>query len=136
MKESFIKQISNLILNKDWHTIATLYEPKSLAMSLSFKDGRSLAYNILFNDERDGSLRDYSTELLQEIRHVYPIEWSEDWKNDIFLGDACYMTMKNAERYEAYKRAYEKAVPPPPSLLIALASCYISPGSPATLEEA
>jgi hypothetical protein len=44
--------------------------------------------------------------------------------------------MKYDERYEAYKRAYEKATPPPPSLLIALAGCYLLPKPSITLDEA
>lgn len=36
------------------------------------------------------------------------------------------MAMRYAEQYNAYKRAYEKATPPSPSLLIALADCYLS----------
>jgi hypothetical protein len=44
--------------------------------------------------------------------------------------------MKYDEQYEAYKRAYEKVTPPPSSLLISLASCYLSPRPSVTLEEA
>ncbi|WP_154017894.1 hypothetical protein [Candidatus Protochlamydia phocaeensis] len=45
--------------------------------------------------------------------------------------------MKYDERYEAYKRAYEKAPPPQPSsLLISLAGCYLLPKPPITLDEA
>lgn len=129
-------KISRLICKGDFRTIFYEYEPKMLAKYLSFKDARSLAYKMLFNNSGDDDFRDFATDLLQEIRLVYPKEWSEDWKNDVFLGDACYLTMNYDERYEAYKRAYKKAVPPPPSLLISLASCYLSPGSPISLEEA
>lgn len=131
-----MSKISNLICENKWHAIADEYQANVLAEILSFKDGRNLAYKMLFNEERDDSLQDYATELLQEIRKNHSEEWSADWKNDVFLGDACYMTMKFNERYEAYKRAYEKATPPPPSLLIALASCYLLPKSPITLNEA
>lgn len=131
-----MSEISNLILKKKWHTIVNQYQPKVLAESLSFKEGMNLVYKMLFNEERDDSLRDYATELLQEIRQTHFAQWSIDWKNDVFLGDACYMTMKYDERYEAYKRAYEKATPPPPSLLIALAGCYLLPKPPITLDEA
>jgi hypothetical protein len=131
-----MKKISNLILTKDWHTIVNQYKPKTLAVNLPFKEGRDLVYKMLFNEERDDSLRDYATELLQEIRQTHFVEWSLDWRNDVFLGDACYMTMKYDERYEAYKRAYEKAVPPPSSLLISLAGCYLLPEPPITLDEA
>lgn len=130
-----MNKISSLILKNEWHIIVNQYQPKTLAESLSFKEGRDLVYKMLFNEERDDSLRDYATELLQEIRQTHFAEWSTDWKNDVFLGDACYMTMKY-ERYEAYKRAYEKATPPPSSLLISLAGCYLLPRPPITLDEA
>jgi hypothetical protein len=84
---------------------------------------------MLFNEERDDGLRDYATELLQEVRQAHFKEWSLDWKNDVFLGDAYYITMKYDERYESYKRAFDKVAFPPPSLLISLASCYLSPVS-------
>lgn len=131
-----MNKISNLILKNEWHTIVNQYQPKILAKNLSFKEGRNLVYKMLFNKERDDNLRDYATELLQEIRQTHLGEWSTDWKNDVFLGDACYMTMKYDERYEAYKRAYEKATPPPPSLLISLAGCYLLPKAPITLDQA
>jgi tetratricopeptide (TPR) repeat protein len=129
-------KIFYLIANNNWYGIAKQYEPKSLAKDLNFENGRLLAYNMLLNEERDDYLRDYATELLEGVRQAYPKEWSEDWKNDVFLGDAYYMTMKYNERYEAYIRAYEKAIPSPPSLLISIASCYLSPESPITLNEA
>ena len=44
--------------------------------------------------------------------------------------------MKYDERYESYKRAFEKTAAPPPSLLISLASCYLSPTPLLTLDEA
>jgi len=72
----------------------------------------------------DDELRDYAAELLDEIRFIYPKEWSTDWRNDVFLGDVFLLTRKYDEQYAAYKRAYDNANPPPPSLLLCLASCY------------
>lgn len=129
-------EISRLIAKGDWQAIANQCDPKSLAKELPFEKGRFLAYKMLFNDLQNDNLRDYATQLLEEIRLAYPKLWGKDWRNDIFLGDACYMTMKYNERYKAYKRAYEKAIAPTPSLLISLASCYLSPEPPITLEEA
>jgi hypothetical protein len=112
------------------------FTPADLAKELGFKKALILARNMFLNEARDDSLQEYATELLEEIRKIHSEEGSADWKNDVFLGDACYMTMKYNERYEAYKRAYEKATPPPPSLLIALAGCYLLPKPPITLNEA
>ncbi len=120
-----------------WPTsFANQYQPKFLAKSLFFKEGRSLVYRMLFNDERDDSLRNYAVELLEEIRQAHFKQWMADWKNDVFLGDACYMAMKYDQRYQAYKRGYEKAALPPPSLLISIAGCYLSPEPPILLDEA
>ena len=129
-----MNKISNLIENENWYTITNQWEPKTIAKNCTFKQGMALAYHMLFNLEKDDALCDYATQLLQEIRQVYPKEWSVDWKNDVFLGDACYLTMRYEERYKAYKRAYEKANPPPPSLLISLAGCYLMQEPPLTLD--
>lgn len=131
-----MNRITDLIVKGDWHTIFKQYEPKKLAKNLPFKKGMSLVYKMLFNEERDDDLRDYATELLQEIRQTHQKEWATDWRNDVFLGDACYLTMNFDEQDEAYKRAFEKVPQPPPSLLISLASCYLSPKVPITLDEA
>lgn len=128
--------VTELINKKDWYAIANQYTPKLMVHYLSFKEGMLLAYQMLFNEERDDGIRDYAAELLEEIRKAYPNEWSGDWRNDVFLGDACYLTMRFEERYEAYKRAYQNANPPPPSLLISLASCYLSAIPRVSLDDA
>jgi len=46
------------------------------------------------------------------------------------LGSACNITGKYDERYDAYKRAFDKLKNPPPELLIELARCCICPGHP------
>jgi tetratricopeptide (TPR) repeat protein len=131
-----MNKISNLIENKDWHAITNQFEPKILTKGCSFKEGMALTYRMLFNEERDDGLSNYAVQLLEEIRQFYPKEWSLDWKNDVFLGDACYITMRYEEQYKAYKRAFEKANPPPASLLISLAGCYLMQEPPITLDEA
>lgn len=124
------------ISQKNWHSINGLYTPIVLAKNLSFKEGMFLAYSMLLNEEREDDIRDFATELLQEIRLAHPTDWLSDWRNEIFLGDACYITMKYDERYEAYRRAYKQTNTPPPFLLISLASCYLSPSRPITIDEA
>ncbi len=128
--------ILNLIHKNDWYTLVKDYNPKTLAQLLPFKEARSLAHKMLFNEKRDDTISVFATELLQEIRQIHSEEWLIDWKNDVFLGDACYMSMMYDEQYEAYKRAFEKTSCPPPSLLISLGGCYLSPESPITLNEA
>jgi len=131
-----MNQFSKLFNSMDFHTIAKTYTPKNLAENLSFDEGRILAFKILFCDEWDGDLNNYATELLNEIRKHYEKEWTEDWKNDVFLGDACFLDNKYDEEYAAYKRAFEKASSAPPSLLLCLASCYSTFNPPITADEA
>ena len=103
---------------------------------LNFKEGITLAYLMLYNNEWDEKIQNYSVELLYAIRKNYPKEWDSSWKFDAFLGNACNITLRYAERYEAYKRASKKVKPIPPSLLVLLARCYISPGIPPVSLEA
>jgi hypothetical protein len=134
--EDEMNKISDLIQTMDFYTIAKKYTPKNLAENLSFDEGRIFAYKLLLNKELDNELYDYAAELLDELRCIYAKEWSADWKNDLFLGDAFYLARKYDEEYAAYKRAYEKVNPPPPSLLLSLASCYRTFEPPITADEA
>lgn len=133
-----MNKIVDLITKKDWHHLTNQYKPNILAKNLSLKDGKTLAYQMLFGDtiEKAEDLSDYAAQLLQELRKVHSKEWTQDWRNDVFLGDICYMAMKGEERYEAYKRAYNKVIHPPPALLISLAGCYTLLEPPITLDEA
>ena len=131
-----MNQITDLIKKMDFHTIVKKYTPKNLAENLSFDEGRILAFKILFCQEWDSDLTDYATELLDQLRFIYAKEWSKDWKNDVFLGDAFFLANKYDEQYAAYKRAYEKIQPAPPYLLLSLASCYLSFDPPITIDEA
>ena len=131
-----MNELYYLINNSDWYAIVNHYEQKFIAETLLFEEGRLLVYKMLFNKERDDSLQEYATKLLEEIRRTHFKEWSKDWRNDIFLGDVYYMTLNYDERYASYMRAYEKANPKPSSLLISIASCYLSPQPPISLSEA
>ncbi len=106
------------------------YSPSEIVKSLPFKSGLSLAYRLLYNEKWDEDLQETSIKLLKELHKNYPKAWDEAWENDALLGNACNITRKYDERYEAYKRAFEKTKNPPPGLLIELARCCICPGSP------
>lgn len=123
--------------------ISEKYHPNKIVKTLSFKESMNLAYHLLLNEQRDDNLIEYATSLIKEIRIFYPKEWNNDWRNDVFLGDALYLAMiANAsgkyenERYEVYKHAFEKISPTPPALLVSMARCYLLPNSPVTIEEA
>lgn len=79
-----------------------------------------------------------AVDLLQQVRKKYPQDWEADWRNDLFLGDACNFTMRFHESYEAYKRAALKFNSNlPPYLLVSIAGCYLTPGKPPiSIEEA
>ena len=78
-------ELSTFIIENDWQTIVNQYNPKKLAKTLSFREGRLLAYKMLLNEDRDDNIRDYATELLKEVRLAHFKEWSLDWKNDVFV---------------------------------------------------
>jgi hypothetical protein len=133
-----MNNIADLIAKSNWHHLINQYKPNILAEKLSLKEGKLLVYKMLFGDtrEREDDISDYAVQLLQELRKIHSKEWEQDWRNDVFFGDICYMALRDEERYEAYKRAYDKAAPPPSSLLISLARCYTLWEPPITLDEA
>lgn len=122
--------ITFLFENHQWEKLANSYSPIELAKSLSFKNGLRLAYQLLYNNTWEETLQEYAVKLLNEIRKNYPEDWNETWEYDALLGLAYYITRKYDERYEAYKRAFDKTNNPPPGLLIELARCCICPGTP------
>lgn len=124
------KSVQNLFKEQRWEKISESYSPVQVAGALSFKDSVILSYKLLYNDMWDEQLQEYAVTLLYAIRDRHHEEWGSSWQYDAFLGKACDVTLRYDERYEAYKRAYERANPPPPGLLIELAGCCYSPGSP------
>jgi len=119
-----------LFENKLIDKIARSFSPSEIVKSLSFLNGLRFAYWLLYNDKWEEKLQEFAIKLLYEIREVYPEEWNSSWEYDALLGGACNITCKYDERYEAYKRAFNKAANPPPGLLIEFARCCICPGSP------
>lgn len=125
-----MKKISDLIKKNDWSLIYKSYTTYQIVEELSFEESMRLAYQMLINKEGDDDLMNFAVDLLQSIRKKHPRSWELDWKNDLFLGDACHITMRYDERYEAYKRASLKFNSVPPNLLVSLARCYSAPGIP------
>jgi len=125
------------IEKKVWRQIWAQFTPEHAVRALSFRRAMGLAHSMLLNDERDDEIREYAVRLLQQIRDSYQEEWDADWRNDKFLGDACYLIVDYEGKYASYMRAYEKVEHAPASLLLALAGCDISPDVPSvTLQEA
>lgn len=109
-------------------------EPSSLDV-LGFEETLVIARQMLNNEEWDEDLQGYAVNLLEELQHKYSEKWNSNWKYDAFLGYAYDIILKYDERYEAYKRAFDKVHPPPPQLLVALAGCCWAPGHPPMTEE-
>lgn len=125
-----MEEILNLITQHDWYKIYKEYKPEEIINRLSFKQGMSLAYQMLINEQGDDDLREYSVKLFENIRQIYPDEWNSDWKNELLLGDAYYFIMNFDEQCKAYERSAKMIDPLPPALLVSLAGCYIQPGNP------
>jgi hypothetical protein len=110
--------------------MTTAYSPNEIVKSLSFENGLRLAHRLLYNRKWDKDLQEFAIRLMHEIRSIYPEMWNQSWEYDALLGVACNIVGKYDERFEAYKRAFDKAKNPPPGLLIEFARCCICPGSP------
>lgn len=123
-------KILGTIENRLWEQLSNQHSPRILAESLSFEDGLRVAYHLLYNDKWDSDLQKYALQLFNSIREIYSEKWNKNWEYDALLGLANYITLNYHERFEAYKRAFDKAQDPPPRLLIELARCCVCPGPP------
>ena len=123
--------------NVTYQELVKLYpssKPLDLVKVLGFKKSLCVAYEMLNNEEWAWSVQEYATNMLKEIRRKFPRKWNSSWRYDGFLGYACYITFDYEERYAALKRAFDRANPKPPQLLVALAGCYWQPGKPPITE--
>lgn len=124
-----MKNIKILFNNKEWNELS-FYPIQSIVRELDFKKAMIVAYQFLYNDDWDEVLQNFAVKLIYKIKDYYSSEWNSNWRNEAFLGLACDITLKYEERYNAYKKAFEKVHPPPPELLIELAGCCYCPGPP------
>lgn len=119
-----------IIKTSDWNTIINSFNVDTIAKMLPFKELVIITYRMLYDKEWESEIQNYATDLLYAIRNKHTKEWNACWKLDILLGMACEITMRYEEKYLAYKSAFNKASPVPPSLKVLLAECYNSPGDP------
>ena len=122
--------LRQIVQFKRWYELVEKFTPEELVHIISFRDGLRVAYYLLFNKGWDDALQSYALETFEKLRCTYPIEWNESWQYDALLGLAYYITCEHEKRYEAYKRAFDKAEDPPPRLLIEMARCADCPGTP------
>jgi len=120
---------------KAWEKLIQ-FSLSEIVQTVSFKEGVILAHDLLYNKNMDDEISEFAIDLLQELQLHYPGEWGASWKYDALLGNACNFLCRRYElKYKAYKRAVQKADPPPANLLALLASCYNSPGIPPITSE-
>ncbi|MBS4163069.1 hypothetical protein PRO82_000358 [Candidatus Protochlamydia amoebophila] len=92
---------------------------------LNFNEAMHLAKHLFFDDiQQNEANQQFALKLTSEIKSQFKIEWEKDWKNDVFLGQFYSILWFYEERYACYKRAYDKLVDPPATLLLLLAGCY------------
>jgi hypothetical protein len=120
--------LRQLVQSKRWYELVENFTQQELIRLISFRDGLRVAYHLLFTWE--DPLQSYALEIFETLRQTCCIEWNESWQYDALLGLAYYITCEHEKRYEAYKRAFDKAKNPPPRLLIEMARCADCPGTP------
>jgi hypothetical protein len=125
----------NQLTYKELKQISIELVPANVIQDLGFEQALKIARDMLVNEEWDVSLQEFATKLLEELQNKYPEKWSKSWKYDALLGYAYDIILKYDERFEAYNRALAKVSPPPPQLLVALASCCWAPGKPPITED-
>ncbi len=123
-------QLVDLFKNRLYKQLIELFPLEEISKSLSFNDGLRLAYHLLYNENWDDELQYCAVELLKQLRSRYQLEWDKSWKNDALLGMGFYITSQHEERYDCFKKSFDKCQEPPPGLLIELARCSVCPGTP------
>lgn len=130
-----MNNIKELISQKRWDSLVSLYSPKEVCLSLNFSEAMWLTKLIFYDDMYNDTNQDFGLKLAFEIKNHFDNQWKKDWKNDVFLGDLCSFLCLYDERYICYKRAYDKLTDPPAALLLLLAGCHSAPGTPPITEE-
>lgn len=118
------------IFDENWELLVNKFNVEDICKTMSYKDSMALAYDLFFKNLYSEKIQDFAVRLFFSIKQAYPDEWDEDWKNDVFLGKLCSITWRYDEMYELYKKGYDKLADPPDSLLLLLASCNSTPGTP------
>lgn len=135
MNESEKDELLKLIHQKNWSNITKNFSIENLTKTLDFKECMSLAYDLFFKNFHDDDTQDFAVRLFFLIKDNYQFNWDNDWKNDAFLGQLCGLTWRYDERYESYKKAYDKLTDPPDSLLLLMAECNSAPGVPSISDQ-
>ncbi len=100
--------ISDLFKAHKYREISQKFLCSEVTENLSFEAGMRLSNQLLLNDAPDDNLREYAIALLESNRKAFPKKWENDWRNEIFLGDAYYLMLKFDKQFECYDRAAKK----------------------------
>jgi len=137
------KNINKLIDKKQWEYLVMKCLPVNVADSLSFYDAMRVVDDLtkqstespVWGTELADFMRDFSVNLMIILRARYPKEWSQDWKNEVFLGIWCGLVYREEEAFVYIKNAYEKKDDPPQSLILAYLGSGNTCDSPFSKEE-
>lgn len=122
---------------RDLYGLTADFSPQELARALAFGEALRLARALLYNDDWNEALQEYSFELLEAVRALHPAEWNSDWRHDAFLGQTADVALRYEARYAAFRRAFEAAETPSAELRVSLARCIFAPGgAPISEDEA
>lgn len=123
------ERLLELIKSRSWNLIKSI-STETLVTLLDYQECMFLAYDLFFLNSEDDECQDCAVRLFFSIRDHFSKEWNIDWKNDVLLGQLCGLTWRYDERYNCYKRAYNRLNDPPDSLLLLLSGCNSAPGKP------
>lgn len=123
------ERLIELINEKSWSVLKNIPTDTIIAL-LDYQDCMFLAYDLFFQNSQDDECQDAAVRLFISIRDHFSEAWNADWKNDVLLGQLCGLTWRYNERYDCYKRAYNRLDDPPEYLLLLLSGCNNAPGIP------
>jgi len=123
------EELLQLFKNRNWEIIKNISFDNLVAL-LNYQECMSLAYDLFAENIGEDDYLDLSIRLFFFIRDNFLEEWNTDWKNDAFLGQLCGLTWRYSQRFDCYKRAYDKLSDPPDSLLLLISGSNSTPDAP------
>lgn len=125
-----MNKLEKIIKNKDWDSLILTFTVEEICCSLTFTETMHLVDHLFLDDFLDDDKQQYALKLIFQLKKHFNNEWENDWKNEVYLGKMCALLWLYDERYQSYKRAYDKLKDPPAELLYLLSCCNSAPGKP------
>ncbi len=123
-------KLDSKIKNLDWIILIHEFNPWQISENYPYSEAMQIVgHLILKSGEIDDGLeidllQNYAVDLMILLRKTHPHEWSQDWKNEAFLGILCGITQRSAEAFIFCKNAFQNHPSPPQSIILP----YISSG--------